>query len=413
MKRISLTLLLMLMVHLYALAQVTTSGMNGLVKGGNEPLIGATIVAVHIPSGTSYGTVTNMDGRFILQGMRTGGPYKIDVSYIGFKTSVYEDITLSLGDNFVLNVDLKEDLGELDEVVVVATRSKLSGTKTGASTNINNRDMTTLPSISRSLSDITKLSPYAGSGNSFGGRDARMNNITIDGANLNNNFGLSSAPMPGGSNPISLDAIEELQVNIAPFDVRQANFIGAGINAITKSGTNTFKGTAYTYFKNENMRGNKIDGEDLGERPIEAHRTYGFTLGGPIVKNKLFFFVNGEYEESPSPIFKWRLSEDGVGSDADMISRVTAADMEEFASILRNQYNYEPGSYTDYDAGTFTNKILARIDWNINMNNKFTIRYNYTKNKYTNPTSQSMPYKNVSHDTMGLLLCLSVTAATI
>jgi len=167
MKRISLTLLLMLMVHLYALAQVTTSGMNGLVKGGNEPLIGATIVAVHIPSGTSYGTVTNMDGRFILQGMRTGGPYKIDVSYIGFKTSVYEDITLSLGDNFVLNVDLKEDLGELDEVVVVATRSKLSGTKTGASTNINNRDMTTLPSISRSLSDITKLSPYAGSGNSF------------------------------------------------------------------------------------------------------------------------------------------------------------------------------------------------------------------------------------------------------
>lgn len=290
MKRISLTLLLMLMVHLYALAQVTTSGMNGLVKGGNEPLIGATIVAVHIPSGTSYGTVTNMDGRFILQGMRTGGPYKIDVSYIGFKTSVYEDITLSLGDNFVLNVDLKEDLGELDEVVVVATRSKLSGTKTGASTNINNRDMTTLPSISRSLSDITKLSPYAGSGNSFGGRDARMNNITIDGANLNNNFGLSSAPMPGGSNPISLDAIEELQVNIAPFDVRQANFIGAGINAITKSGTNTFKGTAYTYFKNENMRGNKIDGEDLGERPIEAHRTYGFTLGGPIVKNKLFFF---------------------------------------------------------------------------------------------------------------------------
>ena len=402
MKRISLTLLLMLMVHLYALAQVTTSGMNGLVKGGNEPLIGATIVAVHIPSGTSYGTVTNMDGRFILQGMRTGGPYKIDVSYIGFKTSVYEDITLSLGDNFVLNVDLKEDLGELDEVVVVATRSKLSGTKTGASTNINNRDMTTLPSISRSLSDITKLSPYAGSGNSFGGRDARMNNITIDGANLNNNFGLSSAPMPGGSNPISLDAIEELQVNIAPFDVRQANFIGAGINAITKSGTNTFKGTAYTYFKNENMRGNKIDGEDLGERPIEAHRTYGFTLGGPIVKNKLFFFVNGEYEESPSPIFKWRLSEDGVGSDADMISRVTAADMEEFASILRNQYNYEPGSYTDYDAGTFTNKILARIDWNINMNNKFTIRYNYTKNKYTNPTSQSMPYKNVSHGHYGV-----------
>lgn len=388
------TLLMLWMSICSIYAQVTTSGINGLITDNlKESLIGASVQAVHIPSGTTYGTITNTDGRFSLQGMRTGGPYTIEISYIGYKTSRYEGINLSLGDNYVLNVQMSEDSGLLDEVVVVANKSKFSGTKTGASTNINNRQINALPSVSRSLSDITKLSPYAGSSNSFGGRDGRMNNITIDGANFNNNFGLSSTPMPGGGSPISLDAIEELQINIAPFDVRQANFTGAGINAITKSGTNTFKGTAYAYFRNENMRGNYIDGQNLGERQQEAHRTYGFTVGGPIVKNKLFFFVNGEFDQEPRPIFKWRVSEDGIGSDADLITRVTAADMEAFASILRNQYGYEPGSYTDYNAGTFTNKMLARIDWNINTNNKLTVRYNYTKNKYTNPTSQSMPNK--------------------
>lgn len=397
MKRLFSLLFLIGLLSVSLHAQVTTSGMNGLIMGDNEPLIGATVRAVHTPSGSTYGAITNTDGRFSLQGMRTGGPYKVEISYVGFKTVTYEDINLSLGDNYVLNVTMTEDIGMLEELVVVAKGSKFSGTKTGASTNINNQELTTLPSISRSLADFTKLSPYAGSGNSFGGLDSRMNNITIDGANFNNNFGLSSAFMPGGGSPISLDAIEELQVNIAPFDVRQANFIGAGVNAITKSGTNTFTGSAYGYFRNQHMRGNRIDGVDLGERPTEVKRTYGFTLGGPIVKNKLFFFVNAEFEDAPEPIFKWKLSEDGVGDDANMISRVTAADMEAFASILREQYGYEPGSYTDYDAGTFTKKALARLDWNINTNNKLTMRYNYTKNSYTNPTSQSMPSPATTH----------------
>lgn len=380
-----------------AMAQVTTSGMNGLVSDGKNPLIGASVKAIHVPSGTEYGTITNADGRFSLQGMRTGGPYKVEISYIGFQKATYENIYLALGDNYVLNVPMKENSGTLKELVVVTDRTKFSGTKTGAATNINVRDIATLPTVSRSLSDFTKLSPYAGSGNSFAGMDSRMNNITIDGANFNNNFGLSSSFMPGGGNPISMDAIEEMQVNIAPFDVRQANFIGAGVNAITKSGTNQFKGSAYAFFRNENMRGNKINGVDLGERPQEAHRTYGFTLGGPIIKNKLFFFVNGEYEEAPSPIFKWRVSSNGVGSDNDLLTRVTAQDMENFANVLRTQYGYEPGSYTDYDAGTFTKRALARVDWNINENNKLTMRYNYTKNSYTNPTSQSMPGTHTEH----------------
>lgn len=379
------------------LAQVTTSGMNGLVKGSDGPLVGAAVQAVHTPSGTTYRSVTNSNGRFSLQGMRTGGPYRVQVSYIGFKKAVYEDINLVLGDNYVLNVTLQEETGQIGEVTVVATKSKFSGTKTGASTNISGRQLSTIPSLSRSLSDFTKLSPYAGTNNSFGGQDGRMNNITIDGANFNNNFGISSTSMPGGGSPISLDAIEELQVNIAPYDVRQANFVGAGINAITKSGTNTFKGTAYSYFRGQHLRGNRIDGLDLGTRPEERKQTYGFSLGGPIVKNKLFFFVNGEYERAPRPIFKWRVSEDGVGSDQDYLTRVTAEDMEAFAGVLRDRYNYDPGSYTDYSAGTFTSKVLTRVDWNINTMNKLTVRYNYTKNKYTNPTSQSMPGMATSH----------------
>ncbi len=378
-------------------AQVTTSGMNGQVTDGKEPLIGATVHAVHVPSGTSYMATTNEKGRFAIQGMRTGGPYKVTISYIGYKKSDFEGIRLSLGDNYVLNANLHEDATQLGEVVITATGSKFSGTKTGASTNINSHQFTTLPSVDRSLSDFTKLSPYAGSSNSFAGLDARMNNITIDGANFNNNFGLSSASMPGGGNPISLDAIEELQVNIAPFDVRQSNFIGAGLNAITKSGTNTFRGSAYTYFKNEHLRGNTIDGYDLGDRPKEQNNVYGFTLGGPIIKDKLFFFINGEYDSAPRPIFKWRLSNDGIGNDANLITRVTAQDMENFAQVLRSQYGYEPGSYTDYDAGEFTKKALARIDWNINNANKLTLRYNFTGNKYTNPTSQSMPGSRTQH----------------
>lgn len=396
-KSLLLTALCLSANMLTSQAQVTTSGMNGSVTDGKEPLIGATVRIIHVPSGTEYDATTNIDGRYSVQGMRTGGPYKIEITYIGYKKTVFNNVKLSLGDNYVLNAKLVEDEGQIGEVVVLGNGTKFSGTKTGAATNVTSSTLNTLPSISRSLSDFTKLSPYAGTSNSFGGLDSRMNNITIDGANFNNNFGLTSTTMPGGGSPISLDAIDEMQINIAPFDVRQANFIGAGINAITKSGTNTFHGTAYTYMRNEHLRGNKIDGTDLGERPQEQKNTYGFTLGGPIIKNKLFFFVNGEYERAPKPIFKWHVSQDGVGSDADLISRPTADDMQAFRDILKSQYGYNPGSYTDYNAGTFTKKALARIDWNINSGNKFTLRYNYTKNKYTNPTSQSMPGSYTTH----------------
>ena len=369
-------------------AQFTTSSMSGKVEDmQKEPIIGATVQAIHEASGTRYGAITNVDGRFSIQGMRTG-KYTVEISFIGYQSVRVKDVTLQLGVNYPIDVFMKESSELLDEVVVLGTASKFSGVKTGATTNVSNEQMQLLPSIDRSLSDFTRLSPYSGAGNTLSGRDGRTNTFTIDGANLNNNFGLSST-LPGGGNPISLDAIEELQVVVAPFDVRQTNFVGGGVNAITKSGTNMFRGSAYTYQKNEKFRGNKIDGYDLGKREEESKEVYGVTFGGPIIKNKLFFFVNGEYENQPQPITKWKLSENGTANADQLISRVTAADMQAFSDILQNKYGYNPGSYTDYDGGTKNYKFLGRIDWNITDAHKLSVRYNYTTNEQDNPTNGS------------------------
>jgi len=387
MKKLLLSFLMVFLTGISVFAQVTTSGMSGSVSTeSGEKLPGATVLAIHEPSGTQYGTVTNAEGRFNLQGMRPGGPYVVKVSFVGYSTGNYTEITLYLGESFILNAEIKESAVDVSEVMVVGAKPSSFGTnKTGPSTNVSSEQMKLLPSINRSLGDFTRLSPYAGAPGTFGGRDGRYNNVTIDGSNFNNNFGLSSG-LPGGGNPISLDAIDELQVTIAPYDVKQANFVGAGINAITKSGTNQYKASAYTYQRNQNLRGNTVDGYDLGDRPEESTATYGFTLGGPIIKNKLFFFVNGEYENSPSPIHKWQLSTDGIANADENITRVTANDMDAFQSVL-DGYGYNAGSYTDYSGGNENRKMLARIDWNINDNNKFTVRYNYTKNVADLPTN--------------------------
>lgn len=240
-------------------AQVTTSSMSGRVTDVDGAVIGATVVATHEPSGTTYGTVTNLEGRYNLNGMRVGGPYTVEISYIGYGNNITEGITLSLGENYSHNVVLQEETVSLGEVVVTALRTKFSTEKTGAVTNITNTQIENLPTVSRSIMDITRLSPYGGNGMSFAGTDGRTANFTVDGANFNNNFGLSDA-LPGGGNPISIEAIEELQVVITPYDVRQTNFIGGGVNAITKSGTNTFKASAYVYHRNENIRGDAVKG---------------------------------------------------------------------------------------------------------------------------------------------------------
>ena len=267
----------------------------------------------------------------------------------------------------------------MDEIVITAAKTKFNTEKTGATTNISSSQITSLPTINRSISDIARLSPYA-SDMSFAGGDGRSTNFTVDGANFNNNFGLSDN-LPGGGNPISMDAIEEVQVVIAPFDVRQTNFIGGGINAITKSGTNTFKGSAYTYFQNQNMRGNSIDGEDLGARAKESKTIYGATFGGPIIKNKLFFFANVEVEKQPQQVIKWRARTEGEQPDENnYISRTTLSDMQKVSDFLRDKYGYDTGSATNFPADEKNLKLLGRIDWNITNGHKLSVRYNYTKN---------------------------------
>ena len=242
----------LMMIAAAASAQVTTSAMAGQVSDtAGDDVIGATIRVTHEPSGTTYNAVTNADGRWAIQGMRVGGPYTVKISYIGYGEKDYKGIRLALGETYNLNATMAEDVNELGEVVVVGSASKFSNEKTGATTNISNAQIQALPTVNRSIEDIARLSPYA-NGMSFAGGDGRSTNFTLDGANLNNNFGLNDG-LPGGGNPISMDAIDEVQVVIAPFDVRQTNFIGGGINAVTKSGTNTFRGTAYVYHTNENM----------------------------------------------------------------------------------------------------------------------------------------------------------------
>ena len=380
----------MLMV-VSAFAQVTTSALGGrVVDAEGMPVIGAAVVATHVPSGTVYGVITNNDGRYAINGMRAGGPYKVEFSCLGYQTLAYTDVTLQLAETFALNGELKEDSEMLGEAMVVAApASKFSAQKMGSATNISSKEIASIPTVSRSITDVTRLSPYGGNGMSFAGADGRTANFTVDGANFNNNFGLSSS-LPGGGNPISIDAIEEMQVVISPYDVRQTNFIGGGVNAVTKSGTNTLKGSAYMYHRNENMRGNMAAGQEVsGARDKDRNTTYGFTLGGPIIKNKLFFFVNAEYSTIPTVVNRWRGSVDGVANPDAYISRTTLEDLQKVSDFVKEKYGYDTGSWTDYPATESNTKILARLDWNINDAHKLAVRYNYTLNQGWNSTNGS------------------------
>ena len=380
-KKLCSIIALLTLVVSAAMAQVTTSGISGKVTSNNEEVIGAHIQAVHTPSGTKYVAVTNVNGRYSIQGMRTGGPYEVTVTYVGYDTKTVRNITLQLGDLL-----------------------KFSNEKMGSVTNISNEEMMSMPNVSRSITDITRLSPYGGNGMKFAGQDGRTANFTVDGANFNNNFGLSDL-LPGGGSPISIDAIEEIQVVVSPYDVRQTNFIGGGVNAITKSGTNQYKGTAYIFHHNENMRGSNVAGTDIPTaRETDRTTTYGMTLGGPIIKNKLFFFVNAEYVKTPTTVIKWRASDEDNPPSADtQTSYATAADMQRVSNFVRETYGYETGSFTNFPADETNTKILARIDWNITDKHKLAFRYNFTHNlAWKEPNGSSMdggtrsPYNRVS-----------------
>lgn len=343
-----------------------------------EGLIGATVKATHVPSGTVYGTVTRTDGNYTIPGMRIGGPYKVEISFIGFKTITLEGINLALGEPFTLNQTLTSGQ-ELQTVNVVGSKSAAANlNKTGASTVIGTRQLQTLPTVTRNITDFTRLTPQA-NGNNFGGRDGRLNNLMVDGANLNNNFGLSNDPLPGGgASPISLDAYDQISVNIAPFDVRQSGFTGAGINAVTKSGTNEFHGSVYGFYRDQSFNGKKVHDNTLTVTPSE-NKIFGATLGGPIIKNKLFFFASGEYEKSSTPGNTWRATPsnwDGSQKRPDDMSATSIDSLAKLHDYLISKYGYDPGSYTSYPAfETKNRKLLAKIDWNINSVHKLTLKY--------------------------------------
>ncbi len=395
LNKLLLTIVLFGGMVLTTLGQVTSSGMNGKITGNNETLPGAAIVAIHVPSGSQYGTVTNSDGRFSIQGMRPGGPYRIEISFVGYANATYTDVTLNLGEAFSLNADLKESAIAVGEIVVVGARpSSFNAERNGAAINVSNRQIAMMPTVSRSINDVTRLTPQA-NGNTIGGGNYRQNYITVDGAQFNNAFGIGSN-LPGNGSPISLDALDQISVNITPFDVRQSGFIGASVNAVTRSGTNEFTGSAYTYMQNEKYKGNKVgDALPFTKNPASFNMK-GFRVGGPIIKNKLFFFVNYETEKNTVPGSTRVAATPGAPADGINIARPTATDMDMISTFLRDTYGYETGPYQGYSQESPSTKFLTRIDWNISRNHKFNIRYSDTKSKSpSTPSTSTSPFSSI------------------
>ena len=361
-------------ISLLSFAQVTTSSISGTVKDKNgSGLEGATITATHIPTGTVYNTISKRGGVFNLPNVRIGGPYRLKVEFVGQKAYEVEGFSLLLGEPYDIKVDMSDDVKQITEVVVTGGKRRGAGDKTGATTNINQRLITTIPTISRSLTSFTALTPQS-NGNSFAGRDGRYNNLQIDGANLNNNFGLNPSPLPGGANqPISVDAIEELSVNISPFDVWQGNFTGAGINVVTKSGTNQFKGSAYGLLRTEKMNGKNAGSVKITNISQSTSKIYGATIGGPIIKNKLFFFLSGERETRDVPGITFTPK---GGSGAGNISNTPIDSLSKLSNHLRTKYNYETGAFDNFPNFITENyKLLGKIDWNLSKVHKVTLRY--------------------------------------
>jgi hypothetical protein len=366
-----------------AAAQVTTASMRGTVSdSGGRALEGARITAIHLPSGTQYVVTTRADGRFTIPGMRVGGPYSVAATRLGFQRQSKDDVMLTLG----VSTDIEFLLGavaiQVQAVTVTSEGGDFSSTRTGAATSIGRGTLEALPTIGRTLQDFTRLTPQMSGNNSFAGMDNRLNNITVDGSSLNNSFGLEGAPglsgNPGartGVAPISLDAIEAVQVNIAPFDVRQGTFVGAAVNTVTKSGTNRYEGSLYYL-----MRDQSLVGENAGRNAFDPGEfefsQIGARLGGPIIKNKLFFFASYESDERAAPATTFKANPGGV-TPAGNITRVLASDLDALSSFLATNFNYQTGGYQDYPGATPSMRFTGKLDYSLSERNKFSLRYTH------------------------------------
>jgi len=382
---------------------VTTAAFNGLVTDvDGNPVVGAAVTAVHTPTGTAYNAVTRMDGRFNIPAVRVGGPYTVTVKMDPFKTQEVTGLTLRLGEDRNLKFQLAlETIAE--EVTVVASNPIISEGRTGAAQNVSTAIIESMPSIGRSFDDFARLAPQVDSrgGGAFStaGRSSRYNDIKIDGAVNNDLFGLGSSGTPGLSAPISLDAVQEFQLVIAPYDVRQGGFTGSSLNAITRSGTNTFSGSAYYFGRNEDFVGKGFEDKKYGSF---SEKQYGFRIGGPIIKDKLFFFVSGEIGDNKMPT-TYVIDDSGASNDFGG-SAITKADADRFVSILKNKYGYDPGGYGDgyKDVITDNSKIFVRMDYNISDKHRLTLRHNYVNGSSDrNPSKASnvvFPFADVYYE---------------
>jgi hypothetical protein len=360
--------------------QVTTATLSGIIKNKkNEALSNATVNVQFAEAGIQLNVVANPDGRFTIPNLRVGGPYKISASVVNYQAGSLDNVFLELGQNNFVELTLEERAGELAGVVVTATASQAANKKTGASTNISNRLITDLPTISRSADDYLRITPSASptyNGMSFAGRNGQYNNFSLDGAVFNNPFGLD-APTPGGQSnaqPISLDAIDQIQVNLAPYDLTQAGFTGAGVNTVTKSGTNTTHGTVFGFFRNDALTGKKVSGTKQVVPTLKDIQA-GFSLGGPIIKNKLFYFANFETQQRQDEATSYVALNSSNGGKPNT-SRVLESDLQDVSNILRQRFGYETGPYQGFTFDQVSYKWLAKLDWNINNVHKLTFTYN-------------------------------------
>jgi len=403
-RKLLLTLLVSVFFAGAGFAQgVTTAAISGrITNANNAALDGATVVAVEIATGTQYGTITNSDGYYHLPHMNVGGPYKLSVTYVGYKSFTKNDIYLTLGQTLKMDASISETTTTLSGVEIVANKNDIfDGNRTGAQTFVSRKVVAEMPSLSGNLNDFTQLTPQAnevGAGVSFAGMNNRYNSVFIDGTMSNDVFGLAANGMNGGQagvNAISNEAIKQIQIMIAPFDVRQSGFAGASINAVTKNGTNEFKGEAYYKFRNQNLAG-KTPGDvaaaDRTKLPDFTAKTYGLTLGGPIIKNKLFFFVNAEFQKDVTPqpsIF------------ADYLGNSTQAEIDALGSMLKSKYGYDAGAYLN-NSSTLDGKIfLARFDYNISKTQKLMFRYQYNHGVKTSPSRSNS--RNIYFGNAGIL----------
>lgn len=356
---------------------VTTAGIDGIVlQESGAPVEGATITAVHLPTGTLYTTITRTRGIYTIPNMRVGGPYRVTVNMLGFTEGEETDVFLSLGQDSRVDFSIAVEAIVLDELVVSAVQDEiLNADRTGAQTIISRDAVATLPSIKRSVRDLARTDPRNDGNYAFGGRNWLYNSISVDGTYANNTFGLDD-PAPGGqtnSEPIPFDAIDQVHVAIAPFDVRQSGFTGGSVNTVTKNGTNEWSGSLYSYVRNDGLQGNTVRGVDIPSLDATKNQT-GFSIGGPLIRDELFLFVSGEIERRDDPGTNF-VASDGTPGFGE--SRVDATTMQAIRDRLMSAYGYDPGPWQGYSLASDNDKLLVKLNWNAGGNHNLTARYNY------------------------------------